>query len=143
EAYAYMQKGNIAKAKALYSQSLELLDKYFGKGHFQTGRVVCSLGMIALKENCLDEAEALMQKGYDIFNNYKHTNVFFALEGLSDVYYEKYLQSLKTKAVSDTVSYWDKSKEYLLKAYEIAEGNFPSDSEHVKRLKYKMNQRAF
>ncbi len=143
EAYAYMQKGNLAKAKDIYTESLKHADKYYGVGHFQTGRIVCGLGMVALKEHRLDEAEILMQKGCDIFNHYQHTDVFIPLEGMSDVYYERYLQDLKTKAVSESGAYWDKSKEYLLNAYEIAKGNFPSDSEHVKRLKYKMNKRAF
>jgi hypothetical protein len=59
------------------------------------------------------------------------------------VYYEKYLQGLKTKDASESGAYRVKSKEYLLKAFEAAKGNLPSDFEHVKRLKYKVNQRAF
>lgn len=142
EAYAYMQKGNLAKAKNIYTESLKHADAYYGVGHFQTGRTVCGLGMVALKENRLDEAETLMQKGYDIFDKYKHTDIFIPLEGLSDVYYEKYLQGLKTMNASESGAYRDKSKEYLLKAFEAAKGNLPSDSEHVKRLKYKMSQRG-
>ncbi|QOL20388.1 tetratricopeptide repeat protein [Candidatus Bodocaedibacter vickermanii] len=143
KAYAYMQKDKLVKAKELYTESLKHADKYYGVGHFQTGRIMCGLGMVALKEHRLDEAETLMQKGYDIFNNYQHTDVFIPLEGLADVYYERYVQEVQTKAASKSGAYGDKSKEYLLNAYEVAKGNFPPDSEHIKRLKYKMNQRTF
>lgn len=136
--YAYYLKKNYRKSEEHLRESLKLLEKHYGKGHFQTGRVVTYLGMVALKEGRLDEAEQLLNTAVDILNAYQHTDVFIPLEGLSDLYYEK---SLKAKDVEEADVYKQKSKAYCQQALEIVKEKMPSDSAHLKRILLKKNKR--
>lgn len=140
--YAYLLKGNYKKAAEIFADSLRLLEKHYGKGHFQTGRVINCLGLVAFKENRINEAESFMKRAADIFNKYQHTDVFIPLETLSDLYYEQYLRALKTKKFKEADIYKQKTKECCCQAFNVVKIKMPIDSAHLKRIVLKINKRA-
>lgn len=129
--YAYYLKKNYRKSEELLKESLTLLEKHYGKGHFQTARVITYLGMVALKEGRTNEAEQLLNAAVDILNACQHTDVFIPLEGLSDLFYEK---SLNAKDAEKAELYKQKSKADCQQALEIVKLKMPSDSGHLKHL---------
>jgi Tfp pilus assembly protein PilF len=55
------QQGNYEKAQEYFKESLMHLEKHYGKNHFQTGRVLCNLGLVAWKTNDFVESERLLK----------------------------------------------------------------------------------
>jgi tetratricopeptide (TPR) repeat protein len=141
--YAHFLQGNYEKAKEYFKESLMHLEKHYGKNHFQTGRVLCNLGLVAWKTNDFVESERLLKTAVDIFNTYEHTDVFYPLEGLSDLFYDRYLTAKKDTYSNEAASYKDKSKKYLLAALEVVKKNLPCDSGHLSRLNEKLKKRSF
>jgi len=139
--HAYMQKGDFKKAKELYERSLKLLEKHYGCGHLQTARVICYLGILALKENRFEDAETFIQTSYKIFKKHGHTDVFLSLESLHDLFYEKYQLARQVKSIKEAEKYKTQSKDYLLEAMHIVKENLPAVSAHFKRIQTKMERK--
>jgi tetratricopeptide (TPR) repeat protein len=139
--YAHFLEGKYEKAKGYFKESLMHLEKHYGKHHFQTGRVIYYLGLVAFKENHLIESERLLTSAVDVFNNYQHTDVFLPLEGLSDLFHERYLSTLKNNCSKEAELYKLKSKNYILEAFDVVKKNLPCDSEHLFRIKEKIKKR--
>lgn len=138
-AYNHMLEGEYTIARPLLEISLSKLSNHFGENHPQTIRVRTYLGMLALKEQKMDEAEKLMRKGIAILEPIKHNDIFLPLEGLSDVLYEKHL-SLQSKDPALAEVNKKEAKLALIQAKKKLEENFSAESDHLKRVTKKMKK---
>lgn len=92
-----------------------------------------------MKEENFNEAEEILRQAMDSVVSINHPNIFFPMEALSDVLYEK-SRVIQTSDAILAKEYKDQAKDLLSKAIHIVEERISPQSDHLIRMRKKMKR---
>lgn len=136
-AYCNILKKEYANAKRLLEFTLNELCARFKDDPLYPLKIRTYLARIAMKEKNFNEAEKILHEVIDSLVPTNHPNVFFPMETLSDVLYEKYRI---TKDPTLAKKYKDQARDLLSKAIHLVEERICSQSEHLHRMRKKLRR---
>ncbi len=134
---AYKNLGHYAKAKTLLEQSLRVYENHFGKEHIETARVLKDLGEICLLEDDLGKAEGFLYTSLKIFQKSNHPDIYMVLESLAQFSLKK-SKNEESKGNYQPEAFKTKAIDFLKQALDVANANFPEESQHIVKIKNKL-----
>lgn len=137
--YCYLLKNEYEKAKPLFELSLKKQRAHYKGDHVNTIKVRTYLGLLAMKENRLDEAEKILRGIIDSMTSINHPNIFYPMEILSDLLYQK---SKITKPRDNILAkkYKDEAKHLLLCSINLIQERISPDSDRLPKMRNKMKK---
>ena len=138
-AYCHILQSEHQKAKSLLEFSLNKLRAQYDDKHVITTKIRTYLARIAMKEKNFNEAEHMLRELIDSLAPNNHPNIFFPMEALSDLLYEK-SRTIQSRDAILAKEYKDQAKALLSKATNIVEENISPQSDHLHRMKGKMKR---
>jgi DNA-binding CsgD family transcriptional regulator/tetratricopeptide (TPR) repeat protein len=138
-AYCHILKNEHKKAKSLLEFSLNKLRAQYDGNYLNTTKIRTYLARIAMKEMNFNKAEHILRELIDSLTPNNHPNIFFPMEALSDLLYEKY-RTIQTSDAILAKEYKDQAKALLSKATNIVEESISPHSDHLHRMKGKMKR---
>lgn len=130
--------GEYKAAKDSLNQSLMVYESKYGREHIQYGKVLGRLGDVYLREGDFDKAEELFLKSLVILKKNNHTDAYFVLENLADLYLKKSKLEADKGNTQQSEDFKKQANIYLNQSLQIVHTRFPKDSPHIIRIQNKL-----
>lgn len=135
--------GDIAKSESLLVEGLRIYKVNYGESHLCVAEPLRALGEVYLSQGNLEKSELFLKNALAILKMNEeasnHPNQHLVLEALADLYTVKAETMKKNGFVQESKQYNQKVRGFLVKALVIAENAYPSDSEHIRRIKKRVS----
>lgn len=140
--YTYFKLGDINKGHKYLHEGLQNHIKHYGEIHVRTGEAFLLLADVALTQNNILEAEAVMQKVIKIFELHKnHPSRHHYLETLAKLCRKKADIATAPDKNNFAKQLQVNAKKHLKEALAIAVNAYPRGSKHIHRIQERLSAR--
>jgi tetratricopeptide (TPR) repeat protein/GTPase SAR1 family protein len=128
---AYRQQGKWDEALNLLKDSLRIIENYYGKNHVQSTQILVALGKFSLESQDFEVSKKYLDRAFAIHIPSNHTDIYKTYEAMGNLYNQVYKKEGNRSIKILTLDNWRK-------ALSIAEKHLPVDSNHIARIKSKI-----
>lgn len=134
----YEALGKHQDAQKLYDKVLEIHANYCNEEDIETAGRLRNMAKICLEKNRFDDVENFITRSLKILHSRHHVDTYRSLETLGELYLKKSTYFTENKNNQEIQKLKAQAQDSFAQALKIAEQNFPKQSNHIERIKSKV-----